>query len=245
MESLWTRWRNAENAGTFRGSLDRIQHPCTVLNPGPFLESLGPWALVAVAVIVFIESGVLFPFLPGDSLLVSAGLLHVQLGLSVPVIALVGFLAAVAGDQVGYLIGHVFGTRLFKEDAKILKTSRLRATEAFFERYGGRALVLGRFVPVVRTYVPLAAGSARYPYRKFVPWNVLGAFLWAVGVTIIGSLLGGVPFVANNLEVILALVVLISVLPLAIEYLRKRSARRKDERTESAGSAARPDPAAQ
>jgi membrane-associated protein len=245
MESLWTRWRNAENPGTFRGSLDRIQHPCPVLNPGPFLESLGPWALVAVAVIVFIESGVLFPFLPGDSLLVSAGLLHVQLGLSVPVIALVGFLAAVAGDQVGYLIGHVFGTRLFKEDAKILKTSRLRATEAFFERYGGRALVLGRFVPVVRTYVPLAAGSARYPYRKFVPWNVLGAFLWAVGVTIIGSLLGGVPFVANNLEVILALVVLISVLPLAIEYLRKRSARRKDERTEAARSAARSDPAAQ
>ena len=221
-----------------------------MLNPGPFLESLGPWALVAVAVIVFIESGVLFPFLPGDSLLVSAGLLHAKLGLSVPLIALVGFLAAVAGDQVGYLIGHVFGTRLFKEDAKILKTSRLRATEAFFERYGGRALVLGRFVPFVRTFVPLAAGSARYSYRKFVPWNVLGAFLWAVGVTVVGSSLGGLPFVANNLEVILAIVVLISVLPIVIEYLRKRSARRKaeraeSERAESAPTTTRPDPAAQ
>jgi membrane-associated protein len=218
-------------------------HPWPVLNPGPFLESLGPWALIAIAVIVFIESGVLFPFLPGDSLLVSAGLLHERLGLTVPVIALVGFLAAVAGDQVGYLIGHLFGGRLFKDDARVLKTSRLRATEAFFERYGGRALVLGRFVPVVRTYVPLAAGSARYPYRKFVPWNVLGALLWAVGVTIVGSLLGGVPFVADNLEVILAVVVLISVLPIGIEYLRKRSAARKTEHAESQAGDSRQDPA--
>ncbi|HEV7622658.1 MAG TPA: VTT domain-containing protein [Amnibacterium sp.] len=207
-----------------------------MLNPGPLLESLGPWALAAIAVIVFIESGVLFPFLPGDSLLVSAGLLHAHLGLSVPVIAVVGFIAAVAGDQVGYLLGHYFGGRLFKEDAKVLKTSRLRETEAFFAKYGGRALVLGRFVPIVRTYVPLAAGSARYPYRRFVPWNVLGAFLWAVGVTVLGSLLGGIPVIANNLELILAAVVVVSVAPLGIEYLRKRSRRKKQEK-EDAGVA--------
>ncbi|HEY0374923.1 MAG TPA: VTT domain-containing protein [Amnibacterium sp.] len=204
-----------------------------MLNPGPFLESLGPWALVAIAVIVFIESGVLFPFLPGDSLLVSAGLLHAHLGLSVPLIALVGFVAAVAGDQVGYLLGHAFGGRLFKEDAKVLKTSRLRETEAFFQKYGGRALVLGRFVPIVRTYVPLAAGSARYPYRRFVPWNVLGAFLWAVGVTVVGSLLGGIPVIADNLELILAAVVFVSVAPLGIEYLRKRARRRKQEQEDT------------
>src|ERR1700712_1379311 len=218
------------------------------MNVQSLLEAVGPWALVVIAVFVFIESGLLFPFLPGDSLLVTAGLAHQSLGLSVPVIALVAFLAAAAGDQVGYLLGNRFGSRLFKDDARILKTSRLRETEAFFEKYGGRALVLGRFVPVIRTYVPLAAGSARYPYRKFVPWNVLGAFLWAVGVTVIGSLLGGVPFVANNLEVILALVVAISVLPIVIEYLRKRSARRKAERrkaerAEAARVDARPDPA--
>lgn len=202
-----------------------------MLNPGPLLESLGPWALAAIAVIVFIESGVLFPFLPGDSLLVSAGLLHAQLGLSIPVIAIVGFLAAVAGDQVGYMLGHYFGRRLFKDDAKVLKTSRLREAEVFFDKYGGRALVLGRFIPVVRTYVPLAAGSARYPYRRFVPWNVLGAFLWAVGVTVVGSLLGGVPIVANNLEVILAVVVVVSVLPLVFDYLRKRARRKREERS--------------
>ena len=186
------------------------------------LEGVGPWALVVIAVFVFIESGLLFPFLPGDSLLVTAGLVHQSLGLSVPVIALVAFVAAVAGDQVGYLLGDRFGSRLFKEDARILKTSRLRETEAFFEKYGGRALVLGRFVPVVRTYVPLAAGSARYPYRRFLPWNLLGAFLWAVGVTVVGSLLGGVPFIADNIDVLLTVIVLVSVLPVITGQVRKR-----------------------
>jgi membrane-associated protein len=192
------------------------------------LSSAGPWALVVIAVIVFIESGLLFPFLPGDSLLVSAGLAHEQLGLTVPLIAGVGFIAAAAGDQAGYLIGHRFGSRLFKDDARVLKTSRLRETEAFFEKYGGRALVLGRFVPVVRTYVPLAAGSARYPYRRFLPWNLTGAFLWAVGVTVVGSLLSGVPFITDNIDVLLAVVVLVSVLPVVIGQLRKRRARRRE-----------------
>lgn len=186
------------------------------------LEGLGPWALAGIAVMVFIESGVLFPFLPGDSLLVTAGLVHEQLGLNVAVIALVAFVAAAAGDQVGYLLGDKFGARLFKDDARILKTSRLRETEAFFDKYGGRALVLGRFVPVVRTYVPLAAGSARYPYRRFLPWNLLGAFLWAIGVTVLGSLLGGVPFITKNIDVLLTVIVLISVLPIVIEQVRKR-----------------------
>jgi membrane-associated protein len=121
------------------------------------------------------------------------------------------------------LLGDRFGTRLFKDDARVLKTSRLRETEAFFERYGGRALVLGRFVPVVRTYVPLAAGSARYPYRRFLRYNLLGALLWAVGVTVVGSLLSGVPFITDNLEVLLAVVVLVSVAPVVIGQLRKRA----------------------
>src|ERR1700712_3137066 len=192
------------------------------MNVQSLLEAVGPWALVVIAVFVFIESGLLFPFLPGDSLLVTAGLAHEALGLSVPVIALVAFLAAAAGDQVGYLLGDRFGSRLFKDDARGLKTSRLRETEAFFEKYGGRALVLGRFVPVIRTYVPLAAGSARYPYRRFLPWNLLGAFLWAVGVTVVGSLLGGGPLITDNIDVLLTVVVLVSVLPVIVSQVRKR-----------------------
>ena len=192
------------------------------MNVQSLLEAVGPWALVVIAVFVFIESGLLFPFLPGDSLLVTAGLTHQALGLSVPVIAIVAFIAAAAGDQVGYFLGDRFGARLFKDDARILKTERLRETEAFFEKYGGRALVLGRFVPVIRTYVPLAAGSARYPYRRFLPWNLLGAFLWAVGVTVVGSLLGGVPFITNNIDVLLTVIVVVSVLPIVIGQVRKR-----------------------
>jgi len=204
-----------------------------VLDPSSLLAALGPWALVGIAVFVFIESGVLFPFLPGDSLLVTAGLLHQRLGLEVWVIALVAFLAAAAGDQVGYLLGDKVGTRLFKEDAKILKTSRLRQTEAFFDRYGGRALVLGRFVPVVRTYVPFAAGSARYPYRRFLPWNLAGAFLWAVGVTVLGSLLGGVPFVTANIDLLLTAVVVVSLLPVIVNLLIKRVRSRRAGAAES------------
>jgi membrane-associated protein len=192
------------------------------MNVQALLEGVGPWALVVIAIFVFIESGLLFPFLPGDSLLVTAGLAHEALGLSVPVIAIVAFVAAAAGDQVGYLLGDRFGARLFKPDARILKTDRLRETEAFFEKYGGRALVLGRFVPVIRTYVPLAAGSARFPYRRFLPWNLLGAFLWAVGVTVVGSLLGGVPFITDNIDVLLTVIVLVSVLPVILSQVRKR-----------------------
>jgi len=193
------------------------------------LEAVGPWALAVIAVMVFIESGVLFPFLPGDSLLVTAGLVHQALGLSVAVIAIVAFLAAAAGDQVGYLLGRRFGSRLFKDDARVLKTSRLRETEVFFAKYGGRALVLGRFVPIIRTYVPLAAGSARYPYRRFLPWNLLGAFLWAVGVTVAGSLLGGVPFITSNIDVLLTAVVVVSVLPIVVTQVVKRVRARRAE----------------
>lgn len=201
------------------------------------LEGVGPWALVVIGLIVFIESGLLFPFLPGDSLLITAGLVHERLGLSVGLIALVAFVAAAAGDQAGYLLGSRFGPRLFKDDARVLKTSRLRETEAFFAKYGGRALVLGRFVPVIRTYVPLAAGSARYPYRKFLPWNLAGAFLWAVGVVVAGSLLGGVPFITKNIDVLLTLIVLISVAPIVIGAVRRRHRARVDRQPEDRPSA--------
>lgn len=198
-----------------------------MFDPASILTGLGPYALIGLAVIVFIESGVLFPFLPGDSILVTAGLLHERLGLQVWLIALVAFVAAAAGDQVGYLLGDKFGSRLFKDDARVLKTARLRETESFFARYGGRALILGRFVPIVRTFVPLAAGSAHYPYRRFLPWNLTGAFLWAVGVTVLGSLLGGVPFVAENIDVLLSVVVFISVAPILGNFVRARVRARK------------------
>ena len=191
------------------------------------LLGAGPWALGLIALLVFIELHLLFPFLPGGSLLVTAGILHPKLGRTTPIIAAVAFLAAAAGDQVGCWLGHRFGRRLFKEDANLLKTARLRETERFFDRYGGASLVLGRFVPVVRTYVPLAAGSAGYRYPRFLVWNLTGAFLWAVGVTLAGTALGTVPLLRDNLEILLLVVVAVSVAPVVGAALRKRAKARR------------------
>ena len=144
-----------------------------VSNPRALLDALGPWLLVGVALIVFVESGVLFPFLPGDSLLVAAAVVHGALGAQLWRIVAVCLLAAVAGDQAGYWLGARYGRRLFRDDARILRTDRLEEAEAFFDRHGRVALVLGCFVPIVRTYVPFAAGAARMSYRRFAIWNVL------------------------------------------------------------------------
>ncbi len=201
-----------------------------MLDPQTLLPALGPWVLLGVAVIIFIESGVLFPFLPGDSLLVTAAILSSQLGLSPWTIALVAVVAAIAGDQVGYLLGNRFGRKLLKPDARVLRTDRLDTAERFFAKYGPFALVLGRFVPIVRTYVPLAAGTAALRYRRFLMWNVLGAVLWVASLTLVGVLLGGIPFVRDNIDMLAIVIVLVSVLPVAIgAYARWRREKSEPE----------------
>lgn len=200
-----------------------------ILDPEAFLTGLGPAVLIGVAIVVFIESGLLFPFLPGDSLLFTAGLLAAAGVISAPVwlVIVVALLAAAAGDQVGYFLGHRFGRRWFKPDARILKTRYLEEAEKFFAKYGGPALILGRFVPVVRTYVPLAAGTAKYHYRKFLLWNLSGAALWTISVTTLGVLLGKVPFVRDHIDVIAIVIVLVSVVPIALSaVVRIRRSRR-------------------
>lgn len=193
-----------------------------LLDPSGLLHSFGPWVLLGIAVLVFIESGVLFPFLPGDSLLITAAVLAPALGIHAWSVVVVAAIAAFAGDQVGYLLGARFGRRLFKPDARVLKTEHLDRAEAFFTRYGAVSLVLGRFVPVVRTYVPLAAGIVELPYRRFVPWNAIGGCLWTIIMVVLGVLLGGIPFVTKNIDVLMIVVVLISVVPLAVSALRAR-----------------------
>ena len=200
-----------------------------IFDPQAFLTGLGPAVLIGVAIMVFVESGVLFPFLPGDSLLFTAGLLASSGIIHVPVwlIIVVAFVAAALGDQAGYWLGHRFGRRLFKPDARILKTRHLDEAERFFARYGGPALTFGRFVPVVRTYVPLAAGTAEFPYRRFLFWNLLGAAAWTVIVTILGVLLGQIPFVRTHVDVLTVLVVVVSVIPIAIHgFVSYRRSRR-------------------
>ncbi|MGO4585642.1 DedA family protein [Arthrobacter sp. 2RAF6] len=192
------------------------------LDPATLLQGLGPAALGVVALIVFIESGLLFPFLPGDSLLFTTGLLHQQLQVELPVLIAVVSAAAIAGDQIGYMLGRKFGRRWFKDDARVLKTAHLNTAEEFFKRRGGPAIVLARFVPIVRTFAPLSAGIARYNYKSFTLWNIAGAVIWGTSVTLLGSWLGHYEFIAKNIDAIAVIMVLISVVPWGFEFLKKR-----------------------
>ena len=190
-------------------------------NPEALLDAMGPWVLWGT---ILIESGVLFPVLPGESLLFTAGLLHGKLGIHLPTLILLVVIAAFVGAQIGYFLGAKWGRRFFKPDARFLKTEHLEKAEHYFTNYGGRSLVIGRFIPFVRTFIPIAAGMARYPYPKFLLFNTLGASIWGAGFILVGALLGNVPFVHDNLTVILAVIILASVLPVIIEMIGKRRA---------------------
>jgi len=208
-------------------------------DPESLLVAMGPWVLWGTMLIVLIESGVLFPVLPGESLLFTAGLLHDRLGLHLPTLIIMVVVAAFIGAQIGYFLGAKWGRKLFKPDARVLKTEHLEKAEHYFRDYGGRSLVIGRFIPFVRTFIPLAAGIARYPYSKFLVFNTLGALLWGAGFILVGSLLGNVPFVHDNLTLILGVIILVSVLPVILEIIgqkRNGGAHTKDA-TENVASA--------
>ena len=195
------------------------------MNPEHLLAQGG---LAVLAAIVFAESGLLVGFfLPGDSLLFIAGFLTSNAGghrlPALPVVLVVAFLAAVAGDQVGYLIGRKLGPSLYRrEDARFFRRDHLAKTARFFERYGNRTIVLARFVPVVRTFAPVVAGAGTMAYGSFVAFNVLGGFLWAVGVTTAGHYLGQIAVIRNHIEVSVVSVVVLSLVPVAFEVLKHR-----------------------
>ncbi|EKY15853.1 DedA family protein [Actinomyces sp. oral taxon 181] len=208
-------------------------------DPESLLVAMGPWVLWGTMLIVLIESGVLFPVLPGESLLFTAGLLHDRLGLHLPTLIIMVVVAAFIGAQIGYFLGAKWGRKLFKPDARVLKTEPFEKAEHYFRDYGGRSLVIGRFIPFVRTFIPLAAGIARYPYSKFLLFNTLGALLWGAGFIIVGSLLGNVPFVHDNLTLILGVIILVSVLPVILEIIgqKRNGGAQAKEVTENLASA--------
>lgn len=206
------------------------------LDPVTLLGYFGGWALVGLLLVVFIESGVLFPVLPGDTLLFVAGMLaagtetanNVDQG-DFALWKLLVFIpiAAVLGGQVGYWIGRSVGTSMFKPTNRILKQKYLDEAHAFFEERGPFAIVLGRFVPIVRTLVPITAGAARMNYGVFTLFNVIGAVVWGVGLTLLGYGLGQFEIIQKLLEPIFILIALVSLLPIFIEwYKRRRAAKR-------------------
>ena len=189
------------------------------------IESFGSYALIGICIVVFIETGLLFPFLPGDSLLFTAGLLVAQdqIGMPLWLLCLMIFLAAFLGDQTAYVIGRTLGPKVFnRPNSRIFKQSYVDQTYAYFDRYGGRTIIVARFVPFVRTFAPVAAGVGKMHYRHFVSYNVIGALLWGVGVTVLGYFLGRIEFVRDNIEAILVLIVALSLVPVALELLRAR-----------------------
>ncbi|MER6911088.1 VTT domain-containing protein [Streptomyces sp. NPDC000594] len=193
---------------------------------------IGAFGLIGVLAIVFAESGLLIGFfLPGDSLLFTTGLLVASGTLdTLPLWAVCVLIvaAAVAGDQVGYLFGRKVGPALFtRPDSRLFHRGNVERAHAFFAAYGRKSLVLARFVPVVRTFVPVIAGVSRMEYRSFVVFNVVGGVLWGAGVTLLGAALGTIDLVHRHIEAILLLVVAVSVLPIAVELLRAARARRR------------------
>jgi membrane-associated protein len=214
--------------------LGRVLAAGGLLDPKSLIDDVG---LLGVFAIVFAESGMLVGFfLPGDSLLFTAGFLasgpssvddalHLPLGW-----LLVGtFIAAVAGDQVGYVIGRRAGPAIFtRPDSRFFKQENVDKAHGFFERYGAKTIVLARFVPVVRTFAPVVAGVSNMQYRTFVTFNVVGGLLWAIGVTLLGYFLGQVDYIEENLELAILTIVAISVLPIARELWLSRRQRRAE-----------------
>jgi membrane-associated protein len=187
--------------------------------------------LVVLGAIVFAESGLLAGFfLPGDSLLFFAGFLASEAGgehlPALPWVALTCVVAAILGDQVGYMIGTKLGPALFKRDeSRFFHPQNVAKAEAFFAKHGSKTIILARFVPIVRTFVPTVAGASKMHYRTFVTYNVVGGILWGAGVTSLGYFLGEIEAVKNNIELAALAVVAVSVLPIAIEYVKHRKAK--------------------
>lgn len=210
------------------------QGPLGWLQPENIISWAGAWALPVVAAIIFAECGLLIGFfLPGDSLLFITGLLTTT-GLrssdATPfikqplwLVCIILAVAAVVGNLVGYHVGRKAGDALFnRPDSKWLKPDYVERSHAFFMKYGPRAIILARFVPIVRTFITAIAGVGRMDYRQYAIYSIIGGTVWAVGVTLLGAWLGNVAFVKNHIELILIGIVVISVIPIGFEWLRNR-----------------------
>jgi membrane-associated protein len=208
----------------------------SVLALGGFLDPqklIDRGGLLLLLVIIFAESGLLIGFfLPGDSLLFVAGFLSSATGghrlpnllIMLPLL----FVAAVAGDQVGYVFGNRAGPALFgRSDSRFFKQQHLRRAHAFFERHGPKTILLARFVPIVRTFAPIVAGAGSMKYRTFVIYNIVGGFVWSVGVTTLGYFLGEVKFIRQNIEIAVVVIVAVSLLPVVVELVKHRRAVRR------------------
>jgi membrane-associated protein len=186
----------------------------------------GAWLYAILFVVIFAETGlVVCPFLPGDSILFIAGTVVAAAGLDVHVLVVVLIAAAVLGDSINYGVGHYIGPKVWKRpDSRWFRQDHLRRTHAFYERYGGVTIIIGRFVPIIRTFAPFLAGVAGMPYRRFLSYNIVGGCLWIGLLVYAGYLFGNIPWVKDNLSLIVIAIVVVSLIPAATTFVRERRA---------------------
>ena len=189
----------------------------------------GPWLYALLFAVIFAETGlVVFPFLPGDSLLFVAGTVVAMSGLNVHALVAALIVAAVTGDSVNHTVGRFIGPKVFdKPDSRWFRQEHLRRTQAFYDKYGGVTIIIGRFVPIVRTFAPFLAGVAGMPYRKFVAFSLVGSTIWISSLVYAGYLFGNIPWVKSNLSLIVVGIVAVSLIPVASTWRRERRAARR------------------
>ena len=199
---------------------------------GEIIRNYGGWTYAILFLIIFMETGfVVTPFLPGDSLLFAAGTFAALGSLNPVLLFFLLFSAAVLGDTVNYWIGSVVGMRAFEKERRFLNREHLEKTQRFYEKHGGKTIVLARFIPIVRTFAPFVAGVGTMKYRNFVFYNILGAFLWTSIFVFGGYFVGNIPVVKENFEIVIIVIILISVLPMVVEFINSRRERKSVEPT--------------
>lgn len=207
--------------------VDFILHLDVHLNT--IIKNFGIWTYLFLFLIIFLETGVVVtPFLPGDSLLFAAGSFAALGSLNVFALFILLTLAAILGDTLNYWIGHFIGPRAFSGNTRFLKKEYLDRTHVFYEKYGGKTIILARFIPIIRTFAPFVAGIGAMDYPHFFFYNVIGAVLWVSIFTFGGYFFGNLPFVRDNFTIVIMVIILISVLPGVFEFLREKFKSRKE-----------------
>src|SRR5687767_5419771 len=195
------------------------------------VQNYGPWVYVILFLIIFAETGlVVTPFLPGDSLLFAVGAIGARkdIGINLPLVTALLIIAAVIGDAVNYWIGYKVGPAVFKrEDSKLLNKKHLIRAQEFYEKYGGKTIILARFVPIVRTFAPFVAGIGRMNYFRFFLYNVVGGIAWVLICVMAGYWMGSIEFVQKRFELVIIAIIVISVLPMVVEFWRARQAAKR------------------
>lgn len=190
---------------------------------GQIIHNYGFWTYLILFVIVFCETGlVITPFLPGDSLLFAAGS-FAAIGVLNPLVLFTSLaIAAILGDTVNYWMGHYVGPRVFKENVRFLKREYLERTHKFYEKYGGKTIILARFIPIIRTFAPFVAGIGEMTYGKFISYNIIGGIAWVALFVYSGYFFGTLPIVKNNFSLVIIAIIILSVVPIVVELLKKR-----------------------